>query len=191
MPKTLVHPQAKSAAKPKKHKGRPKGSYNRKFGLPVKEAKAPLAMPLLQVDIDRAQKVKPEDVNAPENFLSCVIAQAATRAWGAERVAILRETAYVAFPGEKHTKRYTIDSKSRKVLEAWDRGEPVLEGVELRLMPPTKGKTRTAQLKRNREWRQQHGSSETFPGGRKTAQKRRKPDPLHNVVRNGNLVRWS
>lgn len=189
MPKTLVHPRAKQTAK--RGRGRPLGSRNRKFGLPVKEAKTPLSMPLLQVDIDKAQKVKPDDVNAPENFLSCVIAQAATRAWGAERVAILRDTAYVAFPGEKHTKRYLIDRKSRRVLEAWDRGEPVLEGVELRLRPPSKGATRDAYMKRNREWHQKHGRSEDFPGGRKTTQKRRKPDPLHNVVRNGNLVRWS
>lgn len=148
-------------------------------------------MPLLQVDIDTAEKVKPDDVNAEENFLSCVIAQAATRAWGAERVAILREIAYVAFPGEKHVKRYEIDPKSRKILEAWDRGEHVVEGVELRLKPPTKGRTAAARRKRNAEWREEHGSTDSFPGGRKTKIRRRKPDPLHNIVRNGNLVRWS
>jgi len=189
MPKTLT--RSEKPSKKRKHPGPKPGSRNRKFGMPVREAKTPLAMPLLQVDIDKAAEVKTKDVNDPENFLSCVIAQAATRAWGVERVAILRETAYVAFPGEKHTKRYEIDPKSRKVLEAWDRGEPVLEGVELRLRPTAKGRTAEVRRKRNEAWRKKYGHTDSFPGGRKTKIKRRKPDPLHNIVRNGNLVRWS
>jgi hypothetical protein len=175
-----------TATKKKGPKGRPLGSRNKMFGLKVVEAKETLTIPLLQVDIGEAQKVKPTDVNDKGNFLSCVIAQAVTRTCGAERVAILRSQAYVAFPGDAVTRRYTIDEKSRRVLEAWDRGEPVVEGVELRLRAPAKGETRQAHARRYRQRRTEGSPQASGPkGGRK------RPDPLHGVVRNGNLVRWS
>lgn len=174
--------------KPKKGPGRKPGGSNKVFGLPVREAKDTLVIPLLQVDIDEAQKHKPTDVNDKANFLSCVIAQGATRVCGADRVAILRATAYVAFPGDRHTKRYIIDKRSRQVLEAWDRGEPILEGVELRLRAPSRRTTRAADRARRKVYRRQQ------PPGvgdrkRKTGRKQSPSDPLHNVVRNGNLVK--
>ncbi len=169
----------------KKGPGRKAGSRNKKFGLRVVEAKETLPIPLLQVDIVEAQKVKADDVNDRTNFLSCVIAQAVTRTAGAERVAIMRSKAYVAFPGDGVTRRYIIDQKSRAVLEAWDRGEPVVEGVELRLLAPSKGNTRRAHTKRYLKRRNEGSPQASGPhGGRK------RPDPLHGVVRNGNLVRW-
>lgn len=186
--KPTSKPKAKPKAKGKR--GRPVGSSNKMFGLPVRDAKNGLAMPLLQIDIDKAQKTKPEDVNAQENFLSCVIAQAATRACGADRVAIYRRTAYIAFPGEKHTKRYEIDPKSQSVLAAWDRGEPVLEGVELRLKAPSKSRTLASMRKQRKRWGRKHPEVHGKAGSRKTKRKQTPADPLHNVVRNGNLVRW-
>jgi hypothetical protein len=169
-----------------KRMGRPRGSRNKFFGLPIVDAKESLTIPLLQMDVEKASAVKADDVNAQENFLACVIAQGATRVCGAERVAIMREHAYVAYPGDERALRYVIDGRSRAVLEAWDRGEPVVEGVELRLRAPSKGKALAYSRKRAREWRKKN------PGrARKTARKQRPSDPLHNVVRNGNLVRWS
>lgn len=160
----------------------------KKFGLPVRDAERPLTMPLLQVDIDKAGEIKPEDVNAESNFLTCVIAQAVTRAWGAERVAILRRSAYVAFPGENHTKRYEIEPESQKILAAWDRGEHIVEGVELRLKPPTPGRRLDAMRRSRDRWKKRNPEHQT---ARKTTRKQAPADPLHSVVRNGNLVRWS
>lgn len=182
-------PTPKSAKQPEKngsHTGRPPGSRNRFFGLPIVDAKESLTIPLLQVDVENAQAVKSKDVNAQENFLACVIAQGATRVCGAQRVAIMRQTAYVAYPGDKKALRYVIDNRSRAVLEAWDRGEHVVEGVELRLRAPSKKRRLNTMRRASRNWRKGN------PGGaRRTERKQRTPDPLHNVVRNGNLVRWS
>lgn len=159
------------------------------FGLPVREAKETLVIPLLQVDIDQAQKIKTEDVNERANFMSCVIAQGATRVCGANRVAIMRRYAFVAFPGDRHTKRYEIDPRSRHVLERFDRGEPIIEGVELRLRAPSKANTRAAHRRKSRTYRASGEAPGT--GQRKTTRKPRASDPLENVVRNGNLVRWA
>jgi hypothetical protein len=166
----------------------PKKKVNRKFGLPVQEAKEHLTVKLLQVDIDKAQEVKPDDVNAKENFLSCVIAQATTRTLGEGQAAIMRRVAYVAYPGEKvpHTKRYLIDEGSHDVLSRWDRGEHIVEGVELRLRAPNPKHTL-------RELRKKNATYTKAKSGQKrpiTARKQRKSDPLHSIVRNGNLVRW-
>jgi hypothetical protein len=178
-------PPEKKTAVAKKTRVR-KSPRNRKFGLEVVESEDDLTISLLQVDITEAQKTKPDDVNDETNFLSCVIAQAVTRSCGAERVAILRSKAYVAFPGDGKTRRYLIDQKSRGVLEAWDRGEPVLEGVKLKLLAPGPGSTLAAHAKRYRQRRKEGNKQASGPhGGRK------RPDPLHNIVRNGNLVRWS
>jgi len=160
---------------------------HRMFGLPVREAKEPVTLKLLQVDIDKADDAKQDDVNAKENFLSCVIAQACTRSFGADQVAIMRRVAYVAFPGDGHAKRYLVDQKSHDILSAWDRGEHIVEGIELRLRPPSKKHTRAALRKKNASYTKRH-SGQARPI---TNRKQRNPDPHHNVVRNGNLVRWS
>lgn len=173
----------------KKKMGRPRGTTNKMFGLPVEDADKGITMPLLQVDIEEASKVKADDVNEKGNFLGCVIAQTTTRVCGAERAAILRNTAFIAYPGENKVRRYMIDGRSRQVLEAWDRGEPVVEGVELRLRAPGKAETRDAQRKQSRRWRSRH--PELKSRERKTERKQRPKDPLHDIVRNGNLVRWS
>lgn len=157
--------------------------HNKKLGHTVKEAKRDLVVPLLEFDVEKAAEAKPDDVNSQDNFLSCVIAQAVTRACGAERVWIGRKTAYVAFPGENLTRRYEVSSHSRHILEAWDKGEEIEEGVELVLRAPSKKRTRAAMRetwKKNKQW---HRKS--------TTRKQRGSDPLHNIVRNGNLVRWS
>lgn len=187
--KRVSLPTGKAAKQPEKngsHRGRPPGTRNKFFGLTIVDAKESLTIPLLQVDVEKAQAVKGDDVNARENFLACVIAQGATRVCGAERVAIMRQTAYVAYPGDKKALRYVIDDRSRAVLEAWDRGEPVVEGVELRLRAPSKHRGLNTMRRASRSWRKAN------PGkARRTDRKQRTPDPLHNVVRNGNLVRWS
>jgi hypothetical protein len=155
-----------------------------RFGLKVVEAEDPLVLPLLQVDLEKAAAVKPDDVNDQANFMSCVLAQAATRVCGAERVAILRSIAYVAFPGEKVTRRYTIEPKARRVLEAYDRGEQVEEAVALKLTPPRPSRRRDVSLGYQKVYRVKHGDE------RKTSRKLRDSDPLHQTVRNGNIVYW-
>jgi hypothetical protein len=172
-------------AKPKKKVGRPRDTSNKVFGLPVEEAIKDLEIPFLQVDIDKASKLKPDDVNDKTNFLCCVIAQGVTRVCGAERVAILRKNAYVAFPGDGVTLRYVIEEKSRRVLEAWDRGERVVEGVKLTLRAPTKAESRVEQRKRHRAYRAK-GPKATHPG--RKGKKISPPDPLGSIVRNGNFV---
>lgn len=177
--------KAKAPKKPAAKRGRPRGSRNTFFGLPIVDAKESLTISLLQVDVEKAQAIKTDDVNAAENFLSCVIAQGVTRVCGSQRVAIMRQTAYVAYPGDNKALRYTIAERSRSVLEAWDRGEPVLEGVELRLRAPSKGRSLNRMRKASLRYREHN------PGrARKTDRRQRGSDPLHNVVRNGNLVRW-
>ncbi len=146
-----------------------------KFGNPVEDATEPFNFPLLQDDIDEG--VSPNDVNAKDNFLGCVIAHAVTRVAGAHRVAILRTIAYVAFPGEEVTRRYWIDEKSRSVLERWDRGEHVEEGIQLRLLPPPVGR----KIDSERKNRTRHG---------RAPHKKTNKDPLHGIVRNGNLIKW-
>jgi len=195
LPTGTKHTERKrTASKPKKSPGRPRGSHNKMFGLKVVEAKEALVIPLLQVDLDKAEEFKDTDINGKDRTLSCVIAQAGTRVCGTEHVAIMREVAYVAFPGEKVAKRYIVDRKSRETLEAWDRGEDVQVGVELRLRPPAKTHTRAALTKSNREFREKHPGVHSTKGGkegRKTNRKNPVADPLKDVVRNGNLVRWS
>lgn len=158
-----------------------------KFGLPLVDATRELNLPLLQVDIDKAMAVQEEDVNATANFMTCVLAQTVTRVCGAERVAILRTVAYVAFPGDKVTRRYAISHKSREVLERFDRGEPIVEAVELTFVPPGKEGTGDvkALVKSRAEWHR-NKARRKYRGKPKT----KKPDPLHSVVRNGNLVTW-
>lgn len=106
-------------------------------------------------------------------------------------VAIMREVAYVAFPGDGCTRRYLVDGKSRSTLEAWDRGEDIEEGVELRLLAPRKSHTRSALARKNRQWHDEHPGAYSDKKARKTKRKNPQGDPLHNIVRNGNLVRWS
>ncbi len=182
---TLVHPKhqkqpaKKATAKPAAKRRR----ENHKFGLDVREARHDVTLPILQVDIDEATKVKVDNVNDEENFLSCVVAQAATRVQGAGRVWIGRKTAYLAFPGDGHTLRYEVDAKARDTLERWDRGEHIAEGIEVRLRAPSKKRTRAEMRKtwrKNKHWHKKG-----------TGRTQRESDPLHNIVRNGNLVRWS
>ena len=44
-----------------KKRGRKRGSSNRMFGMRVAEAKEPLTLKLLQVDIDKAAGARPDD----------------------------------------------------------------------------------------------------------------------------------
>lgn len=160
--------------------------YHR-FGLPVREAKEGLTLKLLQIDIDKAEEARADDVNDPNNFLKCVIAQAATRSFGAKQAMIMRRTAYVAFPGDGCARRYLVDQKSHDTLAKWDRGERVVEGIELQLRPPSKQRTRAAMRKANASYRKAtRGQAKPLTG-----RKQRKSDPLSGTVRNGNLVRWT
>lgn len=153
----------------------------KKFGLDLVDAERELTIPLLQADIDKADEVKVEDINDEANFLTCVLAQGVTRVCGARRVAILRTVAYVAYPGDKVTRRYEISDKSRYVLERFDRGEPIKEAVELTFRVPSK-KRKLAKMRA--DWHKR----KLRP---KTGRKQLPSDPLHQVVRNGNLVKWS
>lgn len=165
------------------------------FGLPIKEAEGDFRIPLLQVDVDNAEKERPDDVNDEENFLSCVIAQAVTRAAGAERVAILRRYAYVAFPGDKRTRRYMISERARNTLERWDRGEEVDTDVELVLRAPKKTETRAAMRKAIKNFLARHPDyykdRSKDRSIRKTDRKQSPSDQRDKVVRHGNLVRFS
>lgn len=191
--KNDTHTERARSTKRKKRigPGRPRGSRNKRFGQPVEEAIENFNMKLLQKDVECAEAERTDDVNAEENFLSCVIAQCVTRIGGASQVAIERTVAYVAFPGEGVTRRYLIDKKSRETLEAWDRGEDVKEDVELRLLAPRKSHTLAALAKKNRVWHKKNPGAYKDKSARKTERKQRSRDPLHEVVRNGNLVRWS
>lgn len=181
------HAERKRTANKRKPKARRKREATTRFGLKVTEAKADMNIALLQVDIDKAEASKPAQVNDEDTFLTCVIAQAVTRACGAGRVEINRRVAYVAFPGEEVTRRYEVTPHSREVLEAWDRGEEVKEGVELCLKAPSKSRTRKYMAKKIAEYREHNPEGK----GRKTNRKQRSSDPLDHQVRNGNLVRWS
>jgi hypothetical protein len=186
-------PEKLEVEEKKKPKRRGPKRLNRMFGLPIREAKDPLTIPLLQVDVDAAEEVKPGDVNDEENFLSCVIAQAVTRAAGAEHVAIMRRYAYVAFPGDGYTNRYSISDKARNTLERWDRGEEVDTEVALVLRAVPKSQTRAASRKSVREFARRH--PEYYRNRRKTDRmtdrKQSPSDPRRGVVRHGNLVKWS
>lgn len=179
--------QPKGKKRRRKSVGRPLNTPEKVFGLPVVEAKENALYPLLQVDVDNAEKYRTEHPNEEENFLACVLAQMGKRVCGTERVRIERTVAYIAFPGEGVTKRYLIDKKSREILEAWDKGEDIQEGVEVRFRAPNKAHTLAALAKKNREYtKKMRGVKRPV-----TERKQRERDPLHEVVRNGNLVRWS
>lgn len=179
-----------SKSKSKKHKGRKRGTSNKRFGLKVIEATQDVAIKLLQVDVEKAEALKPTNVNSEMTFLTCVIAQAVTRACGAGQVWIGRRTAYIAYPGEEVCRRYRVNEHSRAVLEAWDEGREVKEGVELILKAPAKCDTR-ASIRARHNRRRSEGKSTSGKPHRKTDRKQRPSDPLENRVRNGNLVRWS
>lgn len=183
-------PKQESKKKPGASPGRQGGKpQTHRFGFRIKEATDDMFIPLLQVDVDNAEAERPDDVNAEQNFLKCVIAQAVTRACGASHVAIQRSIAYVAFPGENITRRYVLPQKSQDIVERWDRGETVQTEVGILLKAPAKDQTALAKRKAQREFLAKH------PGyqhqRRRTNRKLRSSDPKNRVVRHGNLVRWS
>lgn len=162
----------------KKHPGK-------KFhGLALRDAKTPITVPLLQVDIDRAEAERSEDPNTVQRLHSCIVAQAVTRVFGENRVAIMRKTAYAAFPGQDHALRFEISDKDSKVVRAFDNGEPVPEGTYITLRPPTKRRQLVTMRKNWQANKEKYSRS-------KTDRKQRSPDPIDEVIRNGNLVRWS
>lgn len=160
-----------------------------RFDLPLKEAKKDTFLPLLQIDADNAEKYRnKENVDDEATFCSCVIAQAVTRTFGAEHVAIQRSVAYIAFPGEKCTRRYIIPPETRDIIERWDRGETVEAEIGISLKAPTGTSTAAAKRQRQRDYLK---ANPGYQKQRKTSKKLQASDPLHSVVRNGNLVRWA
>lgn len=160
-------------------------------GKELRDATAPLSIPVLPMDQAIAEAVRSEDVNAPERFRECIVAQACNRVFGEDaRVAIMRSAAWVSLPGEKYALRYSIDAAGRRMVAGFDRSEDIEIGTMVHLTVPSLSDSLVNHRKRKTAWRKAHPefqSGDSRP--RKTERKQPAPDPLHGVIRNGNLVR--
>ncbi len=160
-------------------------------GKELRDATAPMSIPVLPNDQAIANAVKSDDPNDVARFKECVIAQACTRVFGGDaKVAIMRQTAWVSLPGEKYALRYVIDAAGRRMVAGFDRGEHIEIGTMIHLGVPDKGHSLATHRNRKKQWRKQNPefqSGDSRP--RKTDRKQPAPDPLHGVIRNGNYVR--
>jgi hypothetical protein len=130
-------------------------------------------------DIARAKtKRRGYDVDEPENFTECALAECLGKMTGAE-VLVMRRYAFVALPGEQYSWRYQLDTLTADIVKANDaqRLGEVHANAPVHFKPPTPGRRLSAQ------------------GGKRVSKKSRgilanppRPsagDPYRGVYRNG------
>jgi hypothetical protein len=162
----------------KKVKLPPSEGIRKRLGRPVRDADDPITLPLTQADLARAiRKRRAYDIDEPENFTACALAECFGKVGGAEFL-IMRRVAFAALPGEKFTRRYVLDTPTQDVVKAndLDRLATVPANMTASLLPATPGRRLVAQGGK-RVSKQSRGILANPP--------RPHPDPYRGVVRNG------
>ena len=155
----------------------------KRLGREVMDATSPIIMPLTKQDIERAIKARNGyDVDEPDNFRACAVAQLCSRSLGAE-VLIARKHAYVALPDEEYTFRYEVDAATTEVIHMNDehRLHEIPPNVSIVMRPPAPSCRLAAQranAKKNNQYRETRGS----------ARKQRPVDPYRGLWRNGQFA---
>lgn len=171
-----------------KKRGRKLKSYF--DGKELRDATAPLSIPVLSTDLAAAEAVKSGHVNDPGRFKECLVAQACNRVFGQDaKVAIMRNTAYVSLPNEKHAIRFAVPAATRQVIAAFDKNESIELGTMAQFVVPSPANSLASHRKAKKKW---VAKNPEFRGGdypRKTTRKQAPSDPLHGVIRNGVYVR--
>lgn len=106
-------------------------------GLPVKEAKHELPLIIMQEDIERAK-------GQEKDFGNCIFANCCARQYHADKIAIMRTTAYVSMPdgkGKKVVYRYMVPEDARSIIERFDTGKDIEPGSAFYLRPPKETET--------------------------------------------------
>lgn len=120
----------------------PSRGIRKRLGRPVQDANKPINMFLTPDDITRAQSKRAAyDVDDRANFTECALAECLSKIAGAE-VLVMRRYAFVALPGEQHTLRYQLDTKTADVVKANDADhlDQVEANTPVAFQPPTPGR---------------------------------------------------
>lgn len=156
----------------------------------LRDATAPLSIPVLPMDQHIAESVRSDDVNAAERAKECVIAQACNRVFGADaKVAIMRATAWVSLPGEKYALRYAIDAAGREMIASFDQQKDIAVGTMIHLSVVPASERLDHKRKSKKAWRKRNPQFQSGSGPRKTTKVNRKTEPLHGLVRNGAFIK--
>lgn len=100
----------------------------------VVDAKENLRLVLRPCDYEGAQ---------PKDYTRCVFARATERMFGSEKVLFFKSCAYVELPpehgavGPKRVERFVMPTDMRRLIEAFDRGEPTSPSGSYVLLAPT------------------------------------------------------
>jgi hypothetical protein len=162
-----------------KGKSTPSRGVRSRLGRPVQDADDPISMYLTAADIARAKaKRGGYDVDEPENFTECALAECLGKMTGAE-VLVMRRYAFVALPDEPYTLRYQLDAVTADVVKANDerRLGDVHANTPVNFKPPTPGRRLIAQGG-ERESKQSRGILANPP-------RPSEGDPYQGVYRNG------
>lgn len=162
----------------RKPKPLPSEGVRRRLGRLVRDADEPIILPLTAADIARAVKKRRDyDVDEPENFTACALAECFGKLTDAE-VLVMRRYAFVALARERYTRRFQLDLATQGVVKANDLDQlgAVPANMTVGFLPPTPGRRLVAQ------------------GGKRVSKKSRgilanppkpHPDPFQGRIRNG------
>lgn len=126
-----------TAKKQRKSRG-----VRQRLGRQVEDADKELSMFLTSADIKRAEKKRRSyDVDDPENFTACALAECFGKIAGAQ-VMVMRRYAYVALPDSGVTLRYQLDRITAEVVQKNDLNEfgAINANTPVSFRPPTPGR---------------------------------------------------
>jgi hypothetical protein len=88
-----------------------------------------------------AQKRRHYEVDDPENFVACALAECLHQMSGAD-VLVMRRYVFVHFPGDDYTRRYQMDTKTAAIVKAndLDQLDTVQPNSPVTFRPPTPGR---------------------------------------------------
>lgn len=156
-------------------------------GKPLRDATAPMLLPVLELDKAAAEAVRSKEVDAPARFKECLLAQCQMRVWGPDsKVRVMRRTVYVSLPGEKEALRYEMSRAAYEMVRNFDKKKPIKTGTIIELRPPAHSRQLGVMRKYGAKWKQAHPN---YFRERKTTRKQSKTDPLAGIVRNGVYVK--
>lgn len=132
--------------RPAKLNGGIRSRLQREFGdLEIIEGLIPLRLQPMQCDVEGA---------VPKDPGNCVFARAAARQYGASKIIFWRKVAYVDIVGRdgvRHVERFYVPKDTFRLIERFDRGEPLDEGRAFHLLIPQHHERRDVMNRRKRK----------------------------------------
>lgn len=127
--------------------------------LEIKDAESDVRLPWSAVNVKRGKR---------RDAAHCVVAEACREYFGSSVVAIFKTKAYVDILGEngvRHVERFIVPPLTRKLIEAFDKGEMVpQDDRQIVLKAPTPCQRLDYQLRQKRKWRKAVAKGEIKPG---------------------------